>query len=93
MRRSSKRKRSAKMLISLEGAHCFYVSIFGEFEHLRELEAGEAQPRLCTRTRGPLTEAIALDHKKSPRGGEYPGGGLVRRNYGLPWSLLFTEVK
>ena len=48
-------------------------------------------------TGGSLTEAevvvIALDRKKSPRGGEYPGGGLVRRNYGLPWSLLFTEVK
>jgi hypothetical protein len=45
----------------------------------------------------PLTEAdivvVALDHKKSPRGGEHPEGGLIRRSYGLPWSLLFTEVK
>jgi hypothetical protein len=29
---------SVKMLICLEGAHAFSVSIFGEFEHLRDMQ-------------------------------------------------------
>jgi hypothetical protein len=49
------------MLIGLEGAHGFYVSIFRGFVHLRELKAGEPHPQLCTSellTKGPAPTLI-----------------------------------
>ena len=71
------------MFIGREGAHAFYVSIFREVEHLRELKAGEPHPRLCTSE--PLTKPRS--HRMSLAEKNREGANIVRPKKWRPLNL------